>query len=123
MHDIRQIRLAAGLNVTSIVQDLNVPSLAPRRQILLGEQFEGSGNCLGLHVIQHDSAGFRQVWLLNRDPASSGGICGTLGRYPRVAVSPDGAIVLASPPLDIDAHGRYEHHVYIWNGKTYVLKQ
>ena len=121
---VRQIRAAAGISEKSdsVIKELNTQVLAKRRQILMVEQFPGSGQCLAVHVIQDDSSQFRQVWMLDREPPGDGGICKFLGRSPQVRVGATGEILLQIPSMYIDMPKRIKEYAYAWNGHTYVLK-
>ncbi len=120
---LRRIRAAAGIpeNSDSLIKELDTRALAKRNQILLTEQFPGSGRCLAIHIIQNNPPKLKQVWKLMKAPRSGGGICAFLARTPTVRVSATGEIILAIPSAYINTPERREEYVYVWNGRTYVL--
>ena len=122
---IRRIRAAAGISEDSdsFIKGIDTHALAKRKQILVIEQFPGSGQCLAIHVVQNDTSQFRQVWILDREPLDGGGICTAFARSPTVRIGATGEIILNIPSKYIDMSRRVERYVYTWNGHTYILKR
>jgi hypothetical protein len=131
--DVRGMRVSAGISDVTFawIINLDANSLRKNNHVLLVEQ---AGLCVRLHVFEHTTTDFKEVWSLSEMPSRTWvpkesatgpgrGICSQAPRSPTAHATPDGRIVLEVPFL-LDPWERTlptSTYSFAWDGKKYAL--
>ncbi|HTX34874.1 MAG TPA: hypothetical protein VME43_07630 [Bryobacteraceae bacterium] len=131
--DVRAMRVIAGISDDTFawIIDLDAKSLRKNNHVLLVQR---ANLCVTLHVFEHTSADFKEVWSLSEMPSRTWiqneigtgpghGICSQAPRAPTAHATPDGRIVLEVPFL-LDPSERTlptSTYSFAWDGKKYAL--